>query len=604
MTAYLLDDLRKAILPVTETPRNLLGCVLDKEYLKKLAGAAHLQGLIREARDDADRAKREPLPALPFSKYRLFASQGTRLEYENPYFERRTRFIGLLLMTLLDEDPSDTIALEDLIWDICGEYTWCLPAHIPMSSERITPEQKVDLFAAETAHALAEAVYLLEDRLDPLVAARVRTEVEYRILQPLFETSYQFSWEASHSNWASVCAGAAGMAAMLLVKDGERLVGMTDRVLRAMESFLSGYKMDGCCPEGVGYWDYGFGFYVYYAEMLRAYTSDAIDLLEGEKIRRIAAFPASMQLSPSSYVNFSDALLNYKPNTGLVCQLHRRLEQPIPYLDEVRSLYKINRWAHASRNVFWSEAGLLQQPMTGGSNLYPNSHWAVMKKQVDLRTFSFACKGGHNDEPHNHNDLGHFILDMDGDTLLTDLGAGLYTKDYFNHNRYTILNNASEGHSVPLVNGCQQAAGRDHQAELAYLCQENDVLELELDLMNAYPTEAQLANLQRSFLWRSEAGSGHAELILTDTFTFEEEQNSLDEILISFHQPEVERGRILWRGTRGSVKLQYDCEMFEAHLEQISIQNHTDEQVTVYRTRLMAAKVGKQAVVRLAFILA
>ncbi|MDY4307971.1 hypothetical protein SNF32_14980 [Enterococcus mundtii] len=43
----------------------------------------------------------------------------------------------------------------------------------------------------------------------------------------------------------------------------------------------------------------------------------------------------------------------------------------------------------------------------------------------------FAAKGGRNDESHNHIDIGHFVFGTREDLFLTDLGAGEYTKDYF-----------------------------------------------------------------------------------------------------------------------------------------------------------------------------
>lgn len=42
-----------------------------------------------------------------------------------------------------------------------------------------------------------------------------------------------------------------------------------------------------------------------------------------------------------------------------------------------------------------------------------------------------AFKGGNNDEPHNHNDIGSFLLTVEGEVFLTDLGCGEYTKEYF-----------------------------------------------------------------------------------------------------------------------------------------------------------------------------
>ena len=36
------------------------------------------------------------------------------------------------------------------------------------------------------------------------------------------------------------------------------------------------------------------------------------------------------------------------------------------------------------------------------NSYFPNSQWYISRKQK----FSFIAKGGHNDEAHNHNDIG------------------------------------------------------------------------------------------------------------------------------------------------------------------------------------------------------
>ncbi len=77
---------------------------------------------------------------------------------------------------------------------------------------------------------------------------------------------------------------------------------------------------------------------------------------------------------------------------------------------------------------------------------------------------AFSAKAGHNNEPHNHNDLGHFILHGGGENLLCDLGAGLYTKAYFSPGRESIINISSSGHSVPVINGTMQQSGAKAKA--------------------------------------------------------------------------------------------------------------------------------------------
>ncbi|MFR6332585.1 MAG: hypothetical protein ACLUOI_29915 [Eisenbergiella sp.] len=72
-----------------------------------------------------------------------------------------------------------------------------------------------------------------------------------------------------------------------------------------------------------------------------------------------------------------------------------------------------------------------------------------------------AAKGGNNGESHNHNDVK--LPASGGDEmLLTDLGAGEYTRDYFSEKRYEILCNHSFGHSVPVIDGKGQKEGTEY----------------------------------------------------------------------------------------------------------------------------------------------
>src|SRR5699024_6445328 len=137
------------------------------------------------------------------------------------YFDRRRRLLGLALTSVIDETNEYIGTLNDLIWEICNEYTWALPAHLPVGVKAVQqstwqPEEQVDLFAAETAHALAETLTMLGDRLSPWMEYRIRTEIERRIFGPMFNSSIHFKWESKPSNWSAVCAGAVGMVALML----------------------------------------------------------------------------------------------------------------------------------------------------------------------------------------------------------------------------------------------------------------------------------------------------------------------------------------------------------------------------------------------------
>lgn len=75
-----------------------------------------------------------------------------------------------------------------------------------------------------------------------------------------------------------------------------------------------------------------------------------------------------------------------------------------------------------------------------------------------------AMKGGHNAENHNHNDVGAFLLYVDGEPAVVDVGNMVYTAKTFGPERYTLFNTRSRNHNLPLIGEYEQAAGRTHCA--------------------------------------------------------------------------------------------------------------------------------------------
>jgi uncharacterized protein YfaT (DUF1175 family) len=76
-------------------------------------------------------------------------------------------------------------------------------------------------------------------------------------------------WLWATHNWNAVClAGTVGTALAVVESSRDRawFVAVAEERIR---SFLRGFTPDGYCSEGLGYWNYGFGHYVWLGEMLR-----------------------------------------------------------------------------------------------------------------------------------------------------------------------------------------------------------------------------------------------------------------------------------------------------------------------------------------------
>jgi hypothetical protein len=605
---YTFRQIRNAILEASGRPEGFpLDGGLAPARLEALRATPYLAAMLDEIRLAARRATAEPPTELPFDAFQRFETTGTRREYERPYFARRGRLAALALAATIDQDAGYVPALQETIWAICNEYTWCVPAHIgrnsgTVGSGRLPPEQSVDLFASETAHALAETLTLLGERLDPWMHYRVRSEIERRVFRPLFYDPVHFHWESVPMNWASVCAGACGMAAMLLEDDPERLAGMVERCVRAMECFLEGFGPDGGCAEGVGYWQYGFGYYVYFSEMLRDYTRGAIDLLAGELIGRVAAFPAGVSLGGDAFVNYSDGSAHMHLRPGLVSRVALRTGAPSAPVASLPSFHDDHcyRWPHITRDLVWTDPALLGSPVELGTTRFEHLGWVVDRRMLGETLVAFSARAGNNGEPHNQNDLGHFIVHVGGESLLADLGAGLYTRQYFSATRYEHIHNSSEGHSVPRINGQNQQPGAAHAAQVLRCEPQAEGVVFEIELAGAYDVPG-LRSLRRTFRWSAGPGSSVAQLELRDQTKFAQAPESFEELLISLHEPEMHDGRVVWRGRGGSVELRFDPAQLSASVERIDSQDHSGAPIAIHRVRLLARTPRAEDAYRLDF---
>ena len=151
------------------------------------------------------------------------------------------------------------------------------------------------------------------------------------------------------------------------------------------------------------------------------------------------------------------------------------------------------------------------------------AEWYVAKR----KNYSFAAKGGHNNEGHNHNDVGSFILATDKGQMLADIGMMEYTAACFSNLRYTLLQNSSLGHSVPIIDGKEQSGGEQSRANVVHVSDNKFVLELQ----EAYETD--ISKIVRSYEMR-ESG-----ITLTDEYETVD-GHEITERFISIVEPQID----------------------------------------------------------------
>jgi hypothetical protein len=130
--------------------------------------------------------------------------------------------------------------------------------------------------------------------------------------------------------------------------------------------------------------------------------------------------------------------------------------------------------------------------------------------------FAVALKGGNNDEPHNHNDVGSFSVVCGRDMLICDPGGEVYTARTFGPHRYDskVLN--SYGHAVPIIADTLEKAGADARGIFVETNFTDASDRLKMDYRSAYPVP-DLQKLERTFVFNRGASPS---LIVSDDVQF------------------------------------------------------------------------------------
>lgn len=593
-----LKHVKAALHAAPQIPSQLLFPEETAEQVKaRLLQGKESQKLIAEIRKEGAKLLQETMPELTYSLFRLFSTTGSRREYELVYFRRRNRLTTFSLLAWLDGADSEYMdALSDTIMSILDEYTWCLPAHFLQGPEMradASPQAEglanrsaeaftIDLFAAETGFALSEISVLLGESLPQLLRVRIREEVLRRILRP-FVTQAPSHWETATHNWASVCGGSIAAAAIYTLQDEDELAAVLERAFPALASYLRGFEEDGACTEGYMYWQYGFGYFTYAADLILRRTGGAVNWFQADKVRQVALFQQKSFLHGRKLANFSDSHGEagiFMGLSGYLKRLYPEIEHPELSLRAGFRDDHCSRWAPALRNLLWSLENVEGTAWQTAAYYLPDAQWLISRQLQEQGAYVLAAKGGHNNEPHNHNDIGHFILYAQGEVLLPDLGSGQYSRKYFGPQRYEILCNGSQSHSVPIIDGLFQQVGAEHRAELVAFesSEEQDVFAIEIS--SAYGSE-KLEELQRRLTWRK---TEPPTLEAADTYVFKQPPASLVERFIAWHRPQLaEDGRIVIAASeQARVYVTYDPRLFDWDVKALQHVDHYDKPQTCY----------------------
>ena len=458
-----------------------------------------------------------PLPTLPASSFLSYHVNGNRSVYEGEVFARSKQLTTLVLAECVEGKGRFLPRIGDIVWAICEETFWGLPAHIGRQRDGEglpdVTDTVIDLFAAEAAMNLAWTRYLVGpglDALSPEFNKRIVYEIDRRILTPGLTRDDQW-WMSlgpraqRANNWNPwICSN--WMAALLLTeaRPDKRIAGV-QKIMRVIDIYLNQYPADGGDEEGPGYWSRSPASYFDCVRLLVAATGGASHVLADPFVRSMGEYMLHAHIAGPAYTNYGDAYLHPGPSGPLLYQFGKAtgsasLQAFGAFItnagnanDPLRSLPGAQDLGRELTAVL----DLAEIHDAKQSDALPRDAWypvlgLMAARQLEGSTAGFylAAEAAATGRSHGHCDSGSFIVFHDGDPVFIDLGSQTYTKATFGKDRTKLMNIQSQFHNLPTINGIQQGYSERFRASALRYRNTEDAAQMSCDLATAYPKEA------------------------------------------------------------------------------------------------------------------
>ncbi|MBQ2955753.1 MAG: heparinase II/III family protein [Clostridia bacterium] len=558
------------------------------------------------------------IPVLRATMYMEYKRNGNRSRYEAAYFERRDRLIFLMMGECIEGKGRFIDPIIDLLWAVCEETSWVIPAHnTRMSGEDsdALPDFEedapyLDLFSAETGAVLSWVYYFLGERLaqeSPLLPKRIEREIHRKVLVPFLKYDNMwwmgFNRKRKVNNWNPWINSNVLVAFLLMEKDPEARIAGAKKAARSAQRFLDGYHPDGGCDEGPSYFAAAGASLLDLLETFYDATGGQFDVFGEPLIANMADYIRHVHIGQGYCVNFADApsRLRNLP-AGLLIRIGKHTNNP-ELVRFARGLYQDglarmpwvlqggHRWMlyRALKSIF----SFSEEDLKPDSSAVESSHYFPGIQVAAARTTGglfFAAKGGHNDESHNHNDVGSYVVYANAEPCIVDAGVGRYSKKTFSSERYTIWAMQSGYHNTAIINGFDQPAGEEYAAHSASFEETDGRKSFTVNIEKAYPTEAGLTGYRRELILDEAANT----LTLTDRVDLSECREATVLPLMCYSEPELLPGKAVING----ITLHYDPAQFIAAVEEVSLDDPENpitcwEKDTLYR--LLLTRTEKSA---------
>ncbi|MEM6802377.1 MAG: heparinase II/III family protein [Bacteroidota bacterium] len=553
-------------------------------------------------------------PSIPAQSYLEYMREGNRNPYQEVSFERRQALMDLVLAEMVEGEGKYMDQIVNGIWSICEESFWGVPAHLFMQKIGTdladTEDPVVDLFAAETAALLAWTDYLLGPELDsisPVIRKRMADETDKRILTPLLETddywwmgfapkdNYLNNWNPwINSNWI--------LATLVFEKNEFRRSKALHKSLRSLDEFLNEYAKDGGCDEGPNYWSRAGASLFDCLELLYGASQGKIDIYGKPVVGEMARYIYRAHIADKYYINFADTHGKLRVNSELIYRFGKRIkdEDMMAFAAYTYQLQKnftpgsIGRKLHEIFNFEELASAEAKAPYLKDVWLEETEVMLARSEAGSTKGFFLAAMGAHNDQSHNHNDVGNFIIYLEGKPVLIDLGVETYSRKTFSKDRYEIWTMQSGFHNLPTIGGVMQEWGLKRKATNVNYFHSDSIVNISMNIEEAYPDSAGLKSWERSINFDRKKD----EIRLTEAYELQKKGPDIVLSFMSAAKVRIEGGNILFYPggdfyAPSKVLMEFDPKKFEARSEKIEIKDPRLREIwgeAVYRVLLSIPK--------------
>jgi hypothetical protein len=407
----------------------------------------------------------------------------------------QARLAAVLALVGLVEQRAD---YQRRAWELLQpalEYDdWVNPAHKPL---------RVDLGYAGIAAQIAQAYDLLVPALEDTQREVLASALAQR-LSLYHEIAAEQSewWTTCGHNWQTVIHGEMGLVALAIRDRYPDVEEVLQLALAGVADVLDRPETagrDGAYSEGVHYWGYGIGRAVWFADVLRQVTEDAVNLFEHPYLEKTGDFALHMATPDGNCFGFADCRQDETPDAmtlAVLAKVYRRSDYQwvaqggfrmagAPVWDED---FVFGRGQDLPGFLLPDPNLPAERPTAPTARHFSGMEVVAMRSGWEDDSTFLGLQAGKTTANHAHLDVGTFTLVGRGARLVGDADRWPYDSIFFDKTgpRWDYAANDTVGHNTVLVDGQGQVYGEGHEGRIERALLGTDVNAVVCDATAAY----------------------------------------------------------------------------------------------------------------------